>query len=195
MLSRRPGHRSLFWVLWLLAALLAALPARAQDAAPVKLALFKGPVTPVLANYVDRAITQAEDEGAAAVVIELDTPGGSVDITKQTHPADDGRPRAGHRVRCAARRTCGFGRHLHHPGGSPGGDGARQQHRGGQPGRQRRGRPGRDAQGQRDEHPGRPTSRTWRPGGANARSNGLRRPCARRRPRPQTRRSISASST
>jgi membrane-bound serine protease (ClpP class) len=71
------------WLLTLLAALSLFGPARAQTFGAVRLAQFKGPVTPVLAQYLDRAITDAETSGAAALVIELDTPGGSVDITKQ----------------------------------------------------------------------------------------------------------------
>jgi len=54
----------------------------AQAPGAVKLAVFHGPVTPILAEYLDRAIADAEASGAAAVVLELDTPGGSVDITK-----------------------------------------------------------------------------------------------------------------
>jgi membrane-bound serine protease (ClpP class) len=57
--------------------------ADAQTQGAVKLAVFDGPVTPVLAEYLDRAIADAEASGAAALVIELDTPGGSVDITKE----------------------------------------------------------------------------------------------------------------
>ena len=57
--------------------------ASAQSTGAVKLAQFKGPVTPVLAEYIGRAIAGAEATGAAALVIELDTPGGSVNITKQ----------------------------------------------------------------------------------------------------------------
>jgi len=69
------------WVVVLLALLFGQ--AQAQTPGAIKLAQFKGPVTPVLASYLDRAITDAEDSGAAALVIELDTPGGSVDITTQ----------------------------------------------------------------------------------------------------------------
>lgn len=58
-------------------------PAGAQDESRVILAVFKGPVTPVLASYLERAISRAEETGAAAVILELDTPGGSVDITKE----------------------------------------------------------------------------------------------------------------
>jgi membrane-bound serine protease (ClpP class) len=72
--------------LWLWALSLLVLifgQASAQTEGAVKLAKFKGPVTPILQAYIDRAITDAENTGAAALVIELDTPGGSVDITKQ----------------------------------------------------------------------------------------------------------------
>ncbi len=82
-MSNRRGARFVVyaWLLgWLLLALV-SLPVRAQSA-PVKLARFHGPVTPVLASYLARAIADAEASGAAALVIELDTPGGSVDITK-----------------------------------------------------------------------------------------------------------------
>ena len=54
----------------------------AQSPGAVKLAEFKGPVTPVLASYIERSIVDAEAQAAALLIIELDTPGGSVDITK-----------------------------------------------------------------------------------------------------------------
>ena len=72
--------------LWLWAVSLLVLlfgQASAQTEGAVKLAKFKGPVTPILQAYIDQAITDAENTGAAALVIELDTPGGSVDITKE----------------------------------------------------------------------------------------------------------------
>ncbi len=71
--------------IWLLAMILLTLfasPANAQAPGAVKLAQFKGPVTPVLAAFIERSIAAAEADGSAALVIELDTPGGSVDITK-----------------------------------------------------------------------------------------------------------------
>ena len=71
------------WFLCLLAALLIFGQASAQEAGGVMLAVFKGPVTPVLASYLDRAIASAEESGASAVILQLDTPGGSVDITKE----------------------------------------------------------------------------------------------------------------
>jgi membrane-bound serine protease (ClpP class) len=71
------------WLLTLLAILLIFDQTSAQTAGAVRLAKFKGPVTPILQTYLDQAITEAENSGAAALVLELDTPGGSVDITKE----------------------------------------------------------------------------------------------------------------
>ncbi len=50
--------------------------ASAPDAGGVHVLTAEGPVNPVLANYIERGIAQAEDAGANALVIELDTPGG-----------------------------------------------------------------------------------------------------------------------
>ena len=41
----------------------------------------EGPVTPAMAAYFDRAIVEAESTKASAVLIILNTPGGSVDVT------------------------------------------------------------------------------------------------------------------
>ncbi len=43
---------------------------------------FEGPVTPVLQQYLKDAIETAVPAGAEAVVLQFDTPGGSVDVTK-----------------------------------------------------------------------------------------------------------------
>jgi membrane-bound serine protease (ClpP class) len=79
-MRRRRRWNVWVWIMVLLALVIA--PASAQTTGGVKLAVFKGPVTPVLASYLDRAIADAEASGASAVILELDTPGGSVDITK-----------------------------------------------------------------------------------------------------------------
>jgi membrane-bound serine protease (ClpP class) len=76
-------RRRSLWLLALLAVMLIFGQASAQTEGAVKLAKFKGPVTPIFQAYIDQAITDAENSGAAALVIELDTPGGSVDITKE----------------------------------------------------------------------------------------------------------------
>jgi membrane-bound serine protease (ClpP class) len=43
----------------------------------------EGPVTPIMLGLIDRAITDADTRNAEALIIRLDTPGGSVDLTKQ----------------------------------------------------------------------------------------------------------------
>jgi membrane-bound serine protease (ClpP class) len=48
----------------------------AQGGGPVLLAPVTGIINPVQAGYIDRVINQAEQNGAAAVVLEIDTPGG-----------------------------------------------------------------------------------------------------------------------
>lgn len=50
--------------------------ARAQNQPDVRVASIDGAITPVVARYVDRAIDDVEDDGAAALVLEIDTPGG-----------------------------------------------------------------------------------------------------------------------
>lgn len=71
-------------IIWFLAFLCLSVAAQTfgQSERVVKVARFEGPVTPVLASYIERSIEAAEAQDAAALVIELDTPGGSVDITK-----------------------------------------------------------------------------------------------------------------
>ena len=44
----------------------------------VDVATFKLPITPVTAEYYNRLITAAENDGAEALIIQLDTPGGLV---------------------------------------------------------------------------------------------------------------------
>src|SRR5205823_11240385 len=43
----------------------------------------RGPITPTIAGYVERGVDQAERDGAAAVVIQLDTPGGLDDSMRK----------------------------------------------------------------------------------------------------------------
>jgi membrane-bound serine protease (ClpP class) len=43
---------------------------------------FQGAVTPVLGQYIVDGIEAAQASGAAAVILQLDTPGGSVEVTK-----------------------------------------------------------------------------------------------------------------
>jgi membrane-bound serine protease (ClpP class) len=75
------------------AAILLALPAAAADSpARVLVAEFENDVNPVTQDYLLDAIERAEEEGYAAVVIEMDTPGGLAssmrDIVKGILAAD-----------------------------------------------------------------------------------------------------------
>lgn len=58
-----------------------ALPTTAAQSQTILLLEADGPVTPTLADYFRRAIDQAEAQGASAVVVVLDTPGGLLDTT------------------------------------------------------------------------------------------------------------------
>ncbi len=75
--------RMLRLLLWASLALgLLARPAFAQDRPTVYVMTFDGPVNPILVSYIERGIAEAEQKGAAALVLRLDTPGGQVDLTQ-----------------------------------------------------------------------------------------------------------------
>jgi membrane-bound serine protease (ClpP class) len=77
---RRPVAAAL---LALSGVLLLALPARAVSAGSVVLLPTTGIVDNVMVDNITGALNAAADAGAAAVIIELDTPGGSLDSTQQ----------------------------------------------------------------------------------------------------------------
>ena len=70
--------------------MLAASAALAQDAARtgerprpfVNVATISGPINPASSDYLQKVIARSADEGAAAVLVELDTPGGLLASTK-----------------------------------------------------------------------------------------------------------------
>jgi membrane-bound serine protease (ClpP class) len=71
------------WMAWLLGAalLLGAGPrAQAQSEAMVLVLEAKGALTPAMAEYLDRGLRLAEARQAEAVVLQLDTPGGSIEL-------------------------------------------------------------------------------------------------------------------
>jgi len=49
----------------------------------IELLHVEGTILPVVADYIDRGIDHAEEENAAACIIELDTPGGLLDSTDE----------------------------------------------------------------------------------------------------------------
>ena len=69
---------------WMMgAALRAACVAVADGGEPVihRIAI-DGPISPATVDYVDSAVAGAAEQGAAALIIRLDTPGGLLNSTK-----------------------------------------------------------------------------------------------------------------
>jgi membrane-bound serine protease (ClpP class) len=63
---------------------LAAVPAGAQELSDSILEVrIEGVVDPFVADYIENAIADAEDEGAAAVLLTIDTPGGLISSMRQ----------------------------------------------------------------------------------------------------------------
>jgi membrane-bound serine protease (ClpP class) len=62
---------------------LAAPVTQDRETPVVYLLSFRGAVTPVLHDYLYNGIEEAETIGASAVILQLDTPGGSVEVTKR----------------------------------------------------------------------------------------------------------------
>jgi len=84
--GRWPARRRLLLAFYAaLVALSIAAPAlsHAQEAGQVKVLRVEGPITPVVAEFIERGIDAAELEGANALIIVLDTPGGSVEVTRR----------------------------------------------------------------------------------------------------------------
>ena len=68
------------WLVLLVCVFGHALRAEAQGEQQILLLEATGPLTPAMAEYLDRGLAQAERENAEAVILRLDTPGGSVDL-------------------------------------------------------------------------------------------------------------------
>jgi membrane-bound serine protease (ClpP class) len=79
------------WVVACLLLLVALRPsaavAAAQPTGPVVVAVVQGPIDLGTAAYLARVLREAEQRGAAAVLIELDTPGGRLDAALQMRDA------------------------------------------------------------------------------------------------------------
>lgn len=83
-------HKKIFGalliLLWLISAFALVAPglARAQSPAPrVDVGKISGVIDPFTEGYVERVINNARDDGAAAIVFILDTPGGGLDETRK----------------------------------------------------------------------------------------------------------------
>jgi membrane-bound serine protease (ClpP class) len=69
-----------FLCILLAAMLLAFQPARAQNDVPLAIVMTAdGPIMPPMLEYVKRGVQTADQQGAEVLVIQLNTPGGSID--------------------------------------------------------------------------------------------------------------------
>jgi membrane-bound serine protease (ClpP class) len=82
IISKNRFNLSLFLAVFAVAAFSITGLARAQAPAPAALVVtFDGPVTPVLIEYIERGIREAEAQKAQVLIFQLNTPGGSLDLT------------------------------------------------------------------------------------------------------------------
>ncbi len=70
-------------LLWVGLVLSMAGGAGAQEARHVDVLQIEGPVTPIMITYIERGIRTAENDGAEALIIMLDTPGGQINQMKK----------------------------------------------------------------------------------------------------------------
>jgi len=76
----------LFFLVWLVLPIAAGLGGSLVAAASpttVEVLTVDGTIVPVIADYIDRGISQAERDGATVCIIELNTPGGLLDSTER----------------------------------------------------------------------------------------------------------------
>jgi membrane-bound serine protease (ClpP class) len=81
----RTGLR-IFFLAWLVIPIAMGLGGSLIAAASpttVEVLTVDGTIVPVVADYIDRGISQAEKDGATVCIIELDTPGGLLDSTER----------------------------------------------------------------------------------------------------------------
>ena len=80
---RKQLHLAKLLYLTIIIAHLFASTALAQGGREVLVVDVDGPVTPIMLSFIERAIEEADVRNAEALVIRLNTPGGSVDLTKE----------------------------------------------------------------------------------------------------------------
>ncbi len=70
-------------ILFIIAVFIITFIPSVQAQSPAQTAVtiqVSGPLTPALVNYIDRSVRYAQQKNAAILIIELDTPGGSIDL-------------------------------------------------------------------------------------------------------------------
>ena len=95
MKKREIGFTPKHWMLlsfcaalWIVTALRLVWPthALAQSTNRVEVARINGVIDNFTDGYVERVLNVARDDGAQALVIQLDTPGGELDATRGRNP-------------------------------------------------------------------------------------------------------------
>ena len=73
---------SLLWLALVLSSA-TALVAQEKTVRHVNVLEIEGPVTPIMISYIDRGIGTSEGDGAEAMIIKLNTPGGQIDLMNE----------------------------------------------------------------------------------------------------------------
>lgn len=76
----KPLNRWLFLICLVGLLLTSAMTTLAQAKSVCVVLQVEGPLTPVMAEYIQRGLTIAQNEQATAVILQINTPGGSIDI-------------------------------------------------------------------------------------------------------------------
>ncbi len=82
MIKRMFKALRLAFFMSLIAGVLISTNASANTPA-IKVLQVEGTIVPIVADYIDRGISEAEDENATVCIIELDTPGGLLGATEE----------------------------------------------------------------------------------------------------------------
>ncbi|NOZ49351.1 MAG: nodulation protein NfeD [Chloroflexi bacterium] len=80
-------QKRLLWLLLAMLLLVSSGTVQAQSGQKVVFMQYEGAVTPAMLTYLQRGLVFAEGMQAEAVIFAIDTPGGSVDITRQISQA------------------------------------------------------------------------------------------------------------
>ncbi len=74
---------TLIYLILMAAHLVAPLALAQAEGNEVLVVDVKGPVTPIMLGLIERAMAEADARNAEALIIRLDTPGGSIDLTQR----------------------------------------------------------------------------------------------------------------
>lgn len=74
---------TLIYLILMVAHLVAPLALAQAEGNEVLVVDVKGPVTPIMLGLIERSMAEADTRNAEALIIRLDTPGGSIDLTQR----------------------------------------------------------------------------------------------------------------